>query len=194
MSLATATHGGDARSRWRILKRHVQAFVRHASARRLGNFLLAEGERLLGREYAASRPYLLKIEPSNICNMRCPYCHDGRSAPGPGQRPYGRMRLEQFSRLLDDVAPWLFKINLYGFGEPFLFPETCAMIRLAADRNIGVAVSSNMQLDDPACPGAGPGSPACGASGGPGRPFCPWTPPRRPNGWPVWPGRPARRS
>ena len=149
MSFATATRGGDARSRWRILKRHVQAFARHATARRLGNFLLAECERLLGRERAASRPYLLKIEPSNICNMHCPYCHDGRAAPKPGQRPYGRMRLEQFSRLLDDAAPWLFKINLYGFGEPFLFPETCDMIRLAADRNIGTAVSSNMQLDDP---------------------------------------------
>jgi pyruvate-formate lyase-activating enzyme len=149
MSFATATRGGDVLSRLRILKRHAQAFVRHATARRLANFLLAEGERLMGRECAASRPYLLKIEPSNICNMRCPYCHDGRSTPGPGQRPYGRMGLEQFSRLLDDVAPWLFKINLYGFGEPFLFPETCAMIRAAADRNIGVAVSSNMQLDAP---------------------------------------------
>jgi len=149
MSFATATRGGDARSRWRILKRHVQAFVRHATARRLGNFLRVECERLLGRECAASRPYLLKIESSNICNMHCPYCHDGRAAPGPGQRPYGRMRLEQFSRLLDDVAPWLFKINLYGFGEPFLFPETCDMIRLATDRNIGVGVSSNMQLDAP---------------------------------------------
>ncbi|NDY55453.1 radical SAM protein [Desulfovibrio sulfodismutans] len=149
MSFATATRGGDARSRLRILKRHAQAFVRHATLRRLGNFVLAEFERLIGREHVSSRPYLLKIEPSNICNMHCPYCHDGRSAPGPGQRPYGRMTLGQFARVLDDAAPWLFKINLYGFGEPFLFPETFDMIRLAADRNIGVGVSSNMQLADP---------------------------------------------
>ena len=69
MSFATATRGGDIRSRWRILKRHAQAFLRHATARRLGNFLLVEGERLLKRERAASHPYLLKIEPANICNM-----------------------------------------------------------------------------------------------------------------------------
>lgn len=149
MSFATATRGGDALSRLRILKRHAQAFARHATARRLCNFLLAESERLLGRERVVSRPYLLKIEPSNICNMRCPYCHDGRSAPGPGQRPYGRMDAAQFARILDQTAPWLFKINLYGFGEPFLFPETFQMIRAAANRNIGVGVSSNMQLDDP---------------------------------------------
>lgn len=149
MSLATATRGGDIRSRWRILKRHAQAFARHATARRLVNFLLVEAERLLGRERAASHPYLLKIEPANICNMRCPYCLDGRAAPGPGQRAYGRMDAARFSRLLDDVAPWLFKINLYGFGEPFLFPETLAMIRDAADRDIGVGVSSNLQIDDP---------------------------------------------
>ncbi len=149
MSLATATRGGDFRSRWRILKRHAQALLRHANSRRLANFLLAEAERTLKRERAASHPYLLKIEPSNICNRHCPYCHDGRSAPGPGQRAYGRMDATQFSRLLDDVGPWLFKINLYGFGEPFLFPETLTMIRDAADRNIGVGVSSNLQIDDP---------------------------------------------
>jgi MoaA/NifB/PqqE/SkfB family radical SAM enzyme len=149
MSFATATRGGDALSRLRILKRHAQAFVRHATGRRLANFLLAESERLLGRERVASRPYLLKIEPSDICNMRCPYCHDGRAAPGPGQRPSGRMSLAQFARILEQAGPWLFKINLYGFGEPFLFPETMEMIRAATDRDIGVGVSSNMQLNDP---------------------------------------------
>jgi radical SAM protein with 4Fe4S-binding SPASM domain len=56
------------------------------------------------------------------------------------------MSFENFSRLVDEVGPYLFKINLYGFGEPFLFPETFAMIRYASDRNIGVGVSSNLNI------------------------------------------------
>jgi len=58
------------------------------------------------------------------------------------------MSFEDFRRLVDEVGPYLFKINLYGFGEPFLFQETVEMIRYAADRNIGVAVSSNMNFTD----------------------------------------------
>lgn len=146
---STATKGGDRSTRAGILLNHLQTFLRRATPRKLANFALAETERLLKRERVRSRPYLLKIEPSNICNMRCPYCYDGRPAPQPGERGYGRMSLDQFDTLLDEVGPYLFRINLYGFGEPFLFPETMGMIRSAHRHNIGVAVSSNLQLDKP---------------------------------------------
>jgi len=62
------------------------------------------------------------------------------------------MTLPQFASLIDAVGDYLFKINLYGFGEPFLFPETLDMIRYAADRNIGVGVSSNLNHRDPELP------------------------------------------
>jgi len=147
-----ATRGADAAARWTILRRHLTAFLRHLTPRRLGNFLLAEGERLLGTERARSLPYLLKIEPSNICDLRCPHCYDGRPQPGPGERAYGRMTLETFTSIVDQARHALLKINLYGFGEPFLFPETLEMIEYAAGRNIGVGVSSNMHFTDPALP------------------------------------------
>jgi MoaA/NifB/PqqE/SkfB family radical SAM enzyme len=147
-----ATRGTDAATRRTILRRHLTAFLRHLTPRRLGNFLLAETERLLGVERVRSLPYLLKIEPSNICNLRCPHCYDGRPQPGPGERDYGRMSLETFTRIVDEARHALLKINLYGFGEPFLFPETLEMIGHAATRNIGMGVSSNMHFTDPALP------------------------------------------
>ncbi len=144
-----ATKGAGATERIKILKRHAQAFVRHATLKRLWNFAKAERNRAGKRTILDSMPYILKIESTNICNLRCAYCYDDRRPPEPGERPFGRMGFEQFQKLIDEVGEYLFKINLYGFGEPFLFPETLDMIRYASARNIGVGVSSNCNLRDP---------------------------------------------
>ena len=149
---ALATKGAGASERLKILKRHAQAFLRHATAKRLWNFAKAERNRLQKRTVLDSLPYILKIETTNICNLRCAYCYDDRRAPLPGERPYGRMTVEQFQGLIDSCGKWLFKINMYGFGEPFLFPETLEMIRYASQRNIGVGVSSNCNHRDPDLP------------------------------------------
>ncbi|WP_029456701.1 radical SAM/SPASM domain-containing protein [Solidesulfovibrio alcoholivorans] len=146
---ALATKGAGTAERLKILKRHAQAFLRHATPRRLLNFARAERNRLQKRTVLDSMPYILKIESTNICNLRCAYCYDDRRPPRDDERLFGRMTLEQFRKILDDVGAYLFKINLYGFGEPFLFPETLDMIRLAASRNIGVGVSSNLTHRDP---------------------------------------------
>lgn len=148
-----ATKGVGAAQRLRILSRHLYALARHATPRRLLNFVKAERGRAAKKTVLDSWPYILKIEPSNICNLRCAYCYDNRRSPEPGERPYGRMGLDQFKGLIDEIGEYLFKINLYGFGEPFLFPETLEMIRYAADRNIGVGVSSNLNIRDPDLPG-----------------------------------------
>ena len=147
-----ATKGAGAAERLKILKRHAQAFVRHATVKRLWNFFKAERNRLQKRTILDSMPYILKIETTNICNLRCAYCYDDRRAPQPGERPYGRMTFEQFRGLIDSCGEYLFKINMYGFGEPFLFPETLEMIRYAANKNIGVGVSSNLNHRDPDLP------------------------------------------
>jgi MoaA/NifB/PqqE/SkfB family radical SAM enzyme len=147
-----ATKGMNTATALRILGRHVYAFGRHLTAKRLANFVKAEWNRVRKKEAVSSYPYILKIEPSNICNVRCAYCYDNRRQPHEGERPYGRMSAQQFKGIVDDIGEYLFKINLYGFGEPWLFPETLEMIRYAADKNIGVGVSSNMNFDDPDLP------------------------------------------
>jgi MoaA/NifB/PqqE/SkfB family radical SAM enzyme len=143
-----ATRGMGAAAQVRILQRHAYSLLRHMTAAKLSNLLRAEANALLRRPRLGSHPYILKIESTNICSLRCHYCYDDRRAPREGERPYGRMRLEDFRRLVDEVGRYLFKINLYGFGEPWLFPETFEMIRYATDRNVGVGVSSNMNHRD----------------------------------------------
>lgn len=149
-----ATRGVGSLARFRILKRHFYSFLRHLTFRKLNNFLRTELNRIKKRDILDSYPYILKIEPSNICNLRCAYCYDNRRQPHDGERKYGRMSADQFRAIVDEIGEYVFKINLYGFGEPWLFPETLAMIRYATDNNIGVGVSSNMNFSDPALPKA----------------------------------------
>jgi radical SAM protein with 4Fe4S-binding SPASM domain len=140
------TRGMNAAVRFNILKRHALSFIRHLTAKRVWNFILTEYNALAKKSRISSYPYILKIEPSNICNLKCEYCYDDRRPSRTDERPYGRMTFENFSKLIDEVGPYLFKINLYGFGEPFLFPETFEMISYASSKNIGVGVSSNLNI------------------------------------------------
>jgi MoaA/NifB/PqqE/SkfB family radical SAM enzyme len=54
------------------------------------------------------------------------------------------MTLEQFKKIIDVLGPYTIRINLYGSGEPVLFPEIYDMVRYAASKNIGVAISVNL--------------------------------------------------
>lgn len=143
------TKGMNVTAQFNILRRHLFAFLKHLTIKKLWNFSLAEYNSLTKKSRISSYPYILKIEPSNICNLKCQFCYDNRRPPSKEERPFGRMSFEHFSKLVDEVGPYLFKINLYGFGEPFLFPETFEMIKYATAKNIGVGVSSNLNLDDP---------------------------------------------
>ena len=143
-----ATQGMDPSNRLKILQRHLFAFVRHMTVKKFFNFLRAEYGYARKLARLNSHPYILKIESTNICNLRCKYCYDDRRAPREGERPYGRMSLAGFKRIVDQLGPYIFKINLYGYGEPLLYPETIDMIEYAAKSNVGMAISSNLNFED----------------------------------------------
>ncbi|MBF0343686.1 MAG: SPASM domain-containing protein [Nitrospirae bacterium] len=147
-SIDLATHALNPAVAFSILKRHLYAFYKHLTLKKLLNFCLTEYNRLTKKARLKSFPYILKVETTNICNLSCAYCYDGRRVPAEGERGFGRMSFEGFKRLIDEVGPYLFKINLYGFGEPFLDPQTIDMISYATSHNVGVGVSSNMNFTD----------------------------------------------
>ncbi|MBF0520735.1 MAG: SPASM domain-containing protein [Nitrospirae bacterium] len=152
MDLGLATHGLNEESRFKILKRHIYAFIKHFTIKKLFNFIKTEYNLKTKKIRLNSLPYILKLETTNICNFKCAYCYDGRRQPVEGERAFGRMSFDNFQKLIDDIGSYLFKINLYGFGEPFLFPETLDMIAYATKKNIGVGVSSNLNIDDDTLP------------------------------------------
>ncbi len=129
----------------KILSRYAYSLSRHITPRRLWNFARVEWSRMRGSETVGGFPYVLKIESTNICNQRCPFCLDrDRSKIDADGRGFGRMHLDCFKRAIDIMAPTAMRLNLYGSGEPVLYPEIYEMIRYAADRNIGVTISANL--------------------------------------------------
>lgn len=79
------------------------------------------------------------IESSSLCNLKCPLC----PVPSHLHRETGHMRMHTYKNVIDDIAGYAKKIDLWNFGEPFLNEDIFDMIKYATDRNISVRVSTN---------------------------------------------------
>jgi len=90
--------------------------------------------------YFIQDPIAINIEPSNVCNLRCPTCPAGS---GEMNRPGRMMRDDEFKRIIDQVKGHVQNIVLWNYGEPFLNKELLFMIRYAADNGMYVETSSN---------------------------------------------------
>ena len=75
--------------------------------KRLANLYLNRYEVRRIRPVLRSRPVLLVIEPTNVCNLRCPHCHTGAGRFG---RQPAMMRLDPYLELLDEIGDYLFLV------------------------------------------------------------------------------------
>src|SRR5262245_62921425 len=84
-------------ARW-IVRRLLQSPHRLPKLQNLARVQWAK----LRRDPTAGRglPLIVSVEPTNACNMRCPMCPTGLGAL---QRPKGRMDVQGFARLLDQL-------------------------------------------------------------------------------------------
>jgi radical SAM protein with 4Fe4S-binding SPASM domain len=85
-------------------------------------------------------PRILMIEPTNLCNLRCPLCPTGN---GSLKRPRGMLDFGLFQRILAELDGALERLMLYNYGEPFLHPQIYAMIALARQAEIHTRLSTN---------------------------------------------------
>jgi len=82
----------------------------------------------------------LMIEPTNICNLRCPICITGNGLNGA---PKGTMKFSHFKVIIDQVKNFLENILLWGWGEPFLAPDIMKMIDYADKNDILTTIHTN---------------------------------------------------
>ena len=91
-------------------------------------------------------PYMLQIEPTNMCNLKCPLCPAGTNQL---ERPRRHMPLQEFKGLINDMEDYLLFLILWEWGEPFMHPQLPEMIHYAAERDIKTLTSTNAHfLDD----------------------------------------------
>ncbi len=85
-------------------------------------------------------PYMLQVEPTNRCNLACPFCPTGRGELG---REIRDMSFEEYKPLVDDMADYLLLLVLYDWGEPLLNQDFPKMVRYANQRGIRTMTSTN---------------------------------------------------
>lgn len=91
-------------------------------------------------------PPIVNVEPTNICNLRCPLCITGSKKM---QRPYGRMNYDHFKSFIDQVADKIIYITLYHQGEPYLHRQFNDMVAYARSKGVYVTTSTNAHFFTP---------------------------------------------
>ncbi|MCK5594818.1 SPASM domain-containing protein [bacterium] len=89
-------------------------------------------------------PTSLSIDPVNVCNLQCPLCPTGRKDK---MTEKNFMRFDMLKKIMDEVGKYLYKIDLYNWGEPFLNKELLKMIKYAVGAGVKVDISSNLSFD-----------------------------------------------
>jgi pyruvate-formate lyase-activating enzyme len=92
-------------------------------------------------------PYILFIDLTNICNLKCDYCPTGQKKYG---RKPGYVDLDHIKKLLNDLGKYLYMAHLFSWGEPLLHPKIKDIITLVHSHRILTNISTNLNTGNKA--------------------------------------------
>jgi len=113
--------------------------------KRFVNKMLSVVSKFLGLTRSLGYPSHLMIEVSSACQLKCPLCPLGN---GTLSRPRQLMKMQTFKRIVDDIADYIYHININGMGEPLLNENICEMISFAKANHIYVDLYTNLQIEN----------------------------------------------
>jgi radical SAM protein with 4Fe4S-binding SPASM domain len=93
--------------------------------------------------YVFGFPESVFIEPTNICNLKCPLCPTGS---GKIKRRKGFLSFENFKKIIDEIGDYIYYLTLTNYGEPFLNNDILKIISYAKSKKIIVSILTNAQL------------------------------------------------
>lgn len=93
---------------------------------------------MTGRPVIKGMPVAVGAELTNNCNLKCPECSAGS---GQMKRSRGFMSDDLFDKLISELEPFLYNVNLYFQGEPMLHPGFFHFLERC--RNLNTLVSTN---------------------------------------------------
>lgn len=100
-------------------------------------------------------PFLIFLDPSDLCNFKCKFCPTGDPAlmKKVKRRP-GLMDFDLYKKIVDDLCAFekpVKVLRLYKDGEPLLNPKFPDMVRYAKDRGCALQVdtTTNASLLNP---------------------------------------------
>ncbi|MDP2172539.1 MAG: radical SAM/SPASM domain-containing protein [Candidatus Cloacimonadaceae bacterium] len=89
-------------------------------------------------------PPAIMIEPTNICNLRCPLCPSGN---GGMERARGMMTIQRYKKIIREIRSHIGTLILWNQGEPFLHPDIYTMFDFAVKEGMYVLTSTNFSLE-----------------------------------------------
>jgi len=85
-------------------------------------------------------PMAFAIEPTSICNLKCPECPTGANLL---KRPRGTMNMLHYQSIVQQLAPELMYLNLYIQGEPMIHPQFGKLVAEAQKYGLYTSTSTN---------------------------------------------------
>lgn len=128
-----------------VSAKHLHAFLGHSTPRKLWNLVCCETEIALNRIKVQAKPYILKIDLTNACNLRCPGCPTGIGLIGRRKTILDLSRIDQ---LLAEVAQYAYIAHLYNWGESLLHRQAPEVVRRFVNANICTSLSSHLSIKD----------------------------------------------
>jgi len=123
-----------------IKNKHIYAFFKYGSWKKFRNLLNVEIAILEKKTKNFGYPYMLTIEPTNICNLKCPLCRIGKGLIG---RKKQNMHFKDFKKVVDEIGNYLYLINLYNWGEPLANPQIFDMIKYCHEKRMYASLATN---------------------------------------------------
>ena len=104
---------------------------------------------ILGRNASAwcyNYPFLLQIEVTNDCNLKCKMCPREGELQKMGVKA-GHMSFETFEKIMGPWIGHLYQIHLFGRGEPLMAPDLVKMIDYSARQGVPyITLNTNATL------------------------------------------------
>lgn len=96
-----------------------------------------------------SLPPYIKIEPSPVCQLKCPACKSSKvNSLLAKQFPDSvYLTLDNFKKILDPLSHTLLGISMSYDGEPLLASNIISLIEYAHSKNVAVHFPSNMSVE-----------------------------------------------
>lgn len=137
------------RNRDRLWQVYAASVLRYGTPKKIANAVRTE---LAYRRRVAdvrSAPYILLLEPLYYCNLECPLC-DRQVFAQARENDAGKLSLELYDRLLDEIGDYLFQCQIFGQDEPTMnWRLTREIIERTHRRRIYTLLGTNCTLITP---------------------------------------------
>ena len=120
-------------------KRHFTTLVPFLNIYKLLNIMLSIYEMKTKKTNCISRPFIFRIDPCSICNLRCISCTSHTKITQEKKL----MDFKDYKLIINSIKKYALRTSLYDMGEPLLNKDIYKMIGYSSINNISTLISTN---------------------------------------------------